>query len=478
MAARIHLARWTALCAATWMFLAMGHEAWAGPHLRALTSRRVYTTGNDCPPKAVTFGYYDANWRQWPAQQRPDRTFPQSIGAERLMTPQGVEQVPLPVERFVPEGGQAPPSGPRLPTDLPPDLPAPEVPIPPGLGSPLEPPPGMPGNQEILPPDREIRIDERSPLGEQPGPPSPLEPLPAETLPGLPLEPATPPGREVPAESRLPGIPAPEPGPGAGGLPMLPGVLPGEQPPMAPPVTEPPVAKPPAPETDEGARWLDETSPAPAETIPLPVEPWAEPRPWQPEPARKATYEAPWSRPRPWQQPAERPAEPAFQQEVPPPLEPAMQPALEPQRQRPIEAPAQQTFTPPAELPVQPLAPEVPKVEASPLGLDGYCPVRLAEGEEWVAGEECFAAKFNGRTYMMSDQARQQRFLGNPTRYAPVMGGNDPVLSVDENSSVPGQTEFCVVYDGRLYMFSDAGTLARFHQNPKRYSSVATRAAY
>lgn len=79
---------------------------------------------------------------------------------------------------------------------------------------------------------------------------------------------------------------------------------------------------------------------------------------------------------------------------------------------------------------------------------------------------------------MLSGPGQYQRFLANPARYCPVLGGLDPVLAMDENREVPGQAEFCVIYDGRLYMFSGAYALARFRQNPKRYAALVQQAGY
>ena len=79
---------------------------------------------------------------------------------------------------------------------------------------------------------------------------------------------------------------------------------------------------------------------------------------------------------------------------------------------------------------------------------------------------------------MTSGPEQQKRFQANPDRYAPVLSGNDPVLAMDENRQVAGRTDFCVVYDGRLYTFADASTLARFRQNPTRYAELARRTAY
>jgi len=74
---------------------------------------------------------------------------------------------------------------------------------------------------------------------------------------------------------------------------------------------------------------------------------------------------------------------------------------------------------------------------------------------------------------LLSGLEQQQRFMSNPDRYTPVLSGADPVLTIDEDERVEGRTRFCVIYDGRLYMFSSAATLARFHQNPRRYAQAA-----
>jgi YHS domain-containing protein len=126
----------------------------------------------------------------------------------------------------------------------------------------------------------------------------------------------------------------------------------------------------------------------------------------------------------------------------------------------------------------QPVANVAPPRRESPPGLGGFCPVQLVEGENWVTGEPGWAVEHRGRIYLMSGASQQERFLANPDRYAPVLSGNDPVLAVDQGQREPGLTDHCVVYDGRLYSFSNHSTLARFHQNPKRYSMVAKGASY
>ncbi len=473
--------------------LLSGRQALAEVRIPGVTTPRVVCHGTDCPPKAATFGYYHTQWRAWPVESRPDRHFPQSISAESIPAPSGELAPALPRETTTP-GGPRQPTMPLLPTDLP-DSPRP------------------PGSEGILPPDRPIRIEERpSPVPEEPMPPLPLEPLPGEGLPGmepmpapslptepapevepgLPLEPATPFREEPSPGGRLPGLP------GRGGLPGLPGAgTPG-----APSAPVPPVPAPGSNASDSGAL----RSRGPSDHAPAAVEPWAEPRPWRQEATEQATYQTPvepWANPRPWQRLEEpspsvptmpRPMDHLAQDAIHEPIQRGTPmaygetPRGEPDHLDPLATGRQLDPACRWDSPARPGVrqagatespdPPAPPVFRLPVCLDGFCPVTLAETEQWVSGDARFGVEHEGHTYLMADETRKQRFLSNPKRYAPVMGGLDPVLAVDENQSAVGETEFCVVYDGRLYMFSTATSLARFHRAPKKYAATAARGTY
>jgi protein disulfide-isomerase len=105
-----------------------------------------------------------------------------------------------------------------------------------------------------------------------------------------------------------------------------------------------------------------------------------------------------------------------------------------------------------------------------PLGLDGYCPVELVEHKRWVKGDARWGAIHNGRTYLFSGPAQQQKFLPNGEVYAPVMSGGDPVVAVDHNQQVEGKREYGVFYNRRIYLFSDPGSRDRFSRSPERYN--------
>ncbi len=140
---------------------------------------------------------------------------------------------------------------------------------------------------------------------------------------------------------------------------------------------------------------------------------------------------------------------------------------------------------PPTMPPARPLAPgAVPGATATasaapeasdaygsmPLGLEGYCPVTLAEKGQWTEGRAQWGARHRGRTYLFAGEDQQRAFLADPDRYAPALSGDDPVLAFESGSSSPGQRRYGVTYQSRMYLFSSPETRSRFAADPTRYA--------
>ncbi len=106
-----------------------------------------------------------------------------------------------------------------------------------------------------------------------------------------------------------------------------------------------------------------------------------------------------------------------------------------------------------------------------PVGLDGYCPVTLAEQASWTEGRAQWGVQHRGRTYLFASATEQQRFLANPDRYAPALSGDDVVLAFEGGNQIPGQRRYGVTYQGRIYLFSSLETRSRFAANPQAYAS-------
>lgn len=111
-----------------------------------------------------------------------------------------------------------------------------------------------------------------------------------------------------------------------------------------------------------------------------------------------------------------------------------------------------------------------------PLGLDGYCPVTLTEKRAWTKGMPQWGAIHRGRTYLFISQVEQQKFLGNPDVYSPMLSGNDPVVQFRQNQHVSGRREFGVFYNNHIYLFSSEATLNEFSRTPQQFDAMIIQA--
>jgi YHS domain-containing protein len=108
--------------------------------------------------------------------------------------------------------------------------------------------------------------------------------------------------------------------------------------------------------------------------------------------------------------------------------------------------------------------------------LEGYCPVESKEKGRWVAGNPDNQMAYQGQVFCFSSDAARKQFEAAPEKYAPAQGGNDVVLAVEEDRSVPGSVNHSALWHGRLYLFTNSATLAAFEGNPARYTEHPERA--
>ncbi|MBX9787911.1 MAG: thioredoxin family protein [Pirellulales bacterium] len=126
---------------------------------------------------------------------------------------------------------------------------------------------------------------------------------------------------------------------------------------------------------------------------------------------------------------------------------------------------------------VQTPAPTPAAAAGSPApGLDGYCPVNLCERHLWTKGSRDFGAVHRGRVYLFSSAEACNRFLANPDRYAPVAGGDDPVVAMQQGQAVAGRREFGMFYQGRVFLFASPQTRDAFKADPNRYAAEVMQA--
>jgi YHS domain-containing protein/thiol-disulfide isomerase/thioredoxin len=113
--------------------------------------------------------------------------------------------------------------------------------------------------------------------------------------------------------------------------------------------------------------------------------------------------------------------------------------------------------------------------QAGRLALDGYCPILLTDEERWVPGSSRWSLVHQGLRYCFSSPEARRKFIDYPSRYAPVLAGQDVVLMVQEGKRVPGKREFGVWYEGLIFLFSTQESFDRFHENPQYFAKIASR---
>ena len=107
-----------------------------------------------------------------------------------------------------------------------------------------------------------------------------------------------------------------------------------------------------------------------------------------------------------------------------------------------------------------------------PLGLEGYCPVRLWERREWRKGRREFSAIYKGTEYRLSSRDAYQKFAQNPSKYAPRLLGCDPVVLWTTDRAVPGSVRYAAYFEGELFLFVSDETRHRFRDDPERYARL------
>ena len=108
--------------------------------------------------------------------------------------------------------------------------------------------------------------------------------------------------------------------------------------------------------------------------------------------------------------------------------------------------------------------------EHPPLAIDGFCVVSILEEKKWVEGDKNFGAIHLGKLYLFSNPAAQSKFLDDPARYTPALGGLDVVQFIDQRIQNEGMREFGLDHQGKLYFFSSEETLKAFFHSADTYS--------
>ena len=99
-------------------------------------------------------------------------------------------------------------------------------------------------------------------------------------------------------------------------------------------------------------------------------------------------------------------------------------------------------------------------------GLNGFCVVAL-KNRQFVPTNVAFSSTFEDHTYFFSSAETKSTFDRNPESYAPVYGGLDPVVWLEQRQMVEGQ--FLREFGGRFYLFTSKENWETFKSTPQRF---------
>jgi YHS domain-containing protein len=112
------------------------------------------------------------------------------------------------------------------------------------------------------------------------------------------------------------------------------------------------------------------------------------------------------------------------------------------------------------------------RYESVDVGLGGYCPVCVVTARKWVPGRPEFVSVYDGVRYFFPSAEEQKRFDADPARYVPALEGDCVVCLKDGGKHVAGSLGFSAMHQGRLYLFADEAAQQRFLADPTKYANV------
>jgi thiol-disulfide isomerase/thioredoxin len=109
------------------------------------------------------------------------------------------------------------------------------------------------------------------------------------------------------------------------------------------------------------------------------------------------------------------------------------------------------------------------KTSKNPIGLRGYSPVSLTLNRKWIKGNPEITYDYRGIVFRFASLEEKEKFSETPRYFAPQLLGCDPVVLLNTDRALPGNTKFCTFFDERLYIFVSEESRKDFKINPMKY---------
>ena len=112
-------------------------------------------------------------------------------------------------------------------------------------------------------------------------------------------------------------------------------------------------------------------------------------------------------------------------------------------------------------------AAEGDRMEGPQFGLGGYSPVCIVDANKWAKGSPDHQATYDGVKYYFPDEAIKAKFLANPAKYVPALGGDCIVCYAKLGKRVHGSVNHTARHDNRLFLFPGVSNSRPSSATPK-----------
>ena len=111
------------------------------------------------------------------------------------------------------------------------------------------------------------------------------------------------------------------------------------------------------------------------------------------------------------------------------------------------------------------------KVETK-LGYAGYCPVCILDMKKWVKGSAEHQVTYDSTVYHFPSAETKEKFMANPVKYVPALGGDCTVCLAKVGKRVAGDVRFASLHENRVYLFPEEKQKKMFDESPAEYANV------
>ncbi len=133
---------------------------------------------------------------------------------------------------------------------------------------------------------------------------------------------------------------------------------------------------------------------------------------------------------------------------------------------------SQQLLAEPKPRAPNPFLPAIDRDLRLPVAIKGFCAVTLRDRQQWVDGSQSFQQIFDGQLYWFAGQREHAIFKSNPRRYVPALAGDCVVTYALDGERVPGDPQYGILHNRRLYFFKSHVEQDLFRASPDEFADA------